>query len=200
MSAPRPRLTALLLLAGALGALPAAAGCTGGGEAAKDAERAVRSIATSAPAQAAKDALTAAAIKARLATIDIDSATGVSVAVRDGRVALAGRAASAEQGRRFVAAARSTGGVVSVEDRLTIDPHRRGMREQAGDLALAARVKGSLAAETGVNALAVNVSARDGRVMLAGTVHAASTKASMLQAARRVPGVRSVEDRIRVAP
>jgi osmotically-inducible protein OsmY len=54
------------------------------------------------------------------------------------------------------------------------------------------------AAET--DALGISIEARDGTVVLSGTVRSASEREAAERAARSAPGVNRVDDRLRVAP
>ncbi|MBV9271774.1 MAG: BON domain-containing protein [Candidatus Eremiobacteraeota bacterium] len=65
---------------------------------------------------------------------------------------------------------------------------------------LATRVGSAIAAQTGVNAARVKPTARDGVVTLTGSAPTSAVKQTMVQAARGVPGVRTVVDKIEVHP
>ncbi|PZR58561.1 MAG: hypothetical protein DLM50_03530 [Candidatus Meridianibacter frigidus] len=162
-----------------------------GGSAQKSAQQA----ASAAPGEA-KDALIAATVKTKVSAVDLDATTAVRVDVSDGRVVLTGEAKNEEQRREFENSARSVDGVKGVDDRTRINPHLRGAKETLSDAALTARVAGALAAETGINALAIKPTVHDGVVTLDGHVRSIATKQTMLQTVRGVGGVRSVVDRI----
>jgi osmotically-inducible protein OsmY len=143
-----------------------------------------------------KDGLLIAAIKAKLAADDFDSATRVHVSVHDGVATLTGAARSAAQRAKDAQLAGQVKGVTRVEDRLGVSPSRDA--KDAGDVALAARITGALVAQTGINALSVHVSVRDGVVTLDGHAPSAAIKATMIAAAKGTSGVRNVDDRIAV--
>ena len=145
---------------------------------------------------AANDAYLSAAVKGKLATVDVDSATAVRVSVSHGAVTLAGEARSAAERQAYVRAARSVDGVVSVDDRLDVNPHLQGLREQTSDAALAARVSAAIAAQAGINVFSVGVDARAGVVTLHGTVSRPSIARTVVETARTVSGVRRVVSRI----
>ncbi len=177
----------------ACGAMFALAACSG------TAQRQAQSFASAAPGQL-KDAGLAVAIKGKLATIDLDSSAAVDVVVSNGVATLSGEVRSQSVRNQFEAAARSIGGVRSVQDRTTINPKVRSVRESASDAALLAKVDGTLLAQTGINAFKVKTAAHSGVVTLSGTLSSQGTKQTMLDSVRRLNGVRSVVDRITVHP
>jgi len=162
-----------------------------------DSQKAAQNLASSAPAQV-KEAVVAAAVVTKLATIDLDSASAVHVGVAGGTVTLTGQVRSHAVRTRFDAAARSIGGVRSVDDRTTLNPKLRSVREKVSDAALAARITGVLAAQTGVNVLRIKIGVRAGVVTLSGTVPSKPVKETMLESVRRLDGVRALIDRIAV--
>jgi hyperosmotically inducible periplasmic protein len=99
-----------------------------------------------------------------------------------------------------VRAAKSIKSVTSVDDELRVDPNMRGSADKAGDFALAARATTALAAQTGVNAINVKASAKDGVVTLRGTVPSPAIKSTMLATIHKLHGVRSVVDDVEVKP
>jgi len=69
---------------------------------------------------------------------------------------------------------------------------------QDADAALAARVKSALGAQKGLNAHAIDVSAKDGAVTLFGTADTAALRDQAAKAAAGVEGVKSVENRLAI--
>jgi hyperosmotically inducible protein len=173
--------------------LPLFAGCTSAQQ--QQAQNTVNSVGTSAPQQL-KDAYVVAAVKAKLIGVDADSSTAVGVGSDRGAVTLTGQARSDSERQAYDAAARSVQGVVSVVDRIAVNPHLRGVREQTGDAALAARVSAAIAGQAGVNVFHVNVSARRGIVTLEGTVPTPAIARTVVDTARGVSGVTNVISRI----
>jgi len=163
------------------------------------AQNSAQSLASSAP-RSVKDGLVAAGVKAKLLAVDIDSAKAVRVSVNNGRVTLDGQARSEKQRGAYEDAARSVGGVTGVVDRTSINPRMQSTRQSAGDASLTARVATALAAQTGVNVFSVKTSSHNGIVTLTGTVHSQAVKNAMLETAHRVNDVRTVVDRLSVAP
>jgi osmotically-inducible protein OsmY len=111
---------------------------------------------------------------------------------------LSGAAHTPAQRDSYVAAAKSVNGVSAVRDELTIDPHAEGLRGQAGDAALTARISAAIAGQAGVNAFHVAPSVHQGNVTLKGTVPSQSVHQTILQTVRAVPGVKGVVDQITV--
>jgi osmotically-inducible protein OsmY len=175
----------------ALAAALAVAGCT------PPPPQAPRSDETRAPTTVLRDALILAAVKSTLIADDPDSTTSVSVSVSDGVVTLRGTIKDERVRRRMVEHAQETVYVRAVVDHLRVDPRRRRIADQVGDLGLAARVQVALGAQLGVQKVIVHV--ERGVVTLDGTVSDAATKRTMLATARGVRGIRNVVDRIRVA-
>jgi hyperosmotically inducible periplasmic protein len=149
---------------------------------------------------AGNDAYVTVAVKAKLAGVDVDSADAVGVSVANGAVTLTGKAHSDNERQAYVAAARAVDGVKGVDDRLAVDPHERGLREQSADVALAGKVSAAIAGQAGINVFHVKVQARDGVVSIAGTVPSDAIARTVVDTARGVHGVKRVVSRIIVHP
>jgi osmotically-inducible protein OsmY len=167
-------------------------GCTGSSQ-----DRAPQPFGTRPATSVLRDALVLGTVKATLTGEDPDSAATVAVAVQDGVVTLRGRVHDAATRARLAAAARRTTGVKRVVDELRIDPHSPLLRQQVGDVALAARVETAIAAQVGPQHVGVHVDR--GVATLDGSVADRKTKATVLATARGTTGVRNVVDHIRVA-
>jgi len=150
----------------------------------------------SAAAGTLKDALIIAAVKAALTAEDPDSTTTVGVAATGGVVTLSGSVRSAAIRTRCEERARAIAGVTSVVDRLRVDPHGPRIKEQVGDVALAARIQAAIAAQLGFEKISVEV--HGGVATLSGSVPDAKTKATALATARGTSGIRNVVDMVRV--
>ncbi len=144
------------------------------------------------------DAYLVTAVGAKIAAIDVDAITRVHVSASHGVVTLAGQARSAQERLQYDNAAKSVSGVVAVRDRLGINPRAQGLRGQASDAALTARISAAIAGQTGVNALDVQPSVHDGNVTLRGEVKSASVHQTIVTTVRGVPGVKSITDDITV--
>jgi osmotically-inducible protein OsmY len=181
-----------LSLAAAPAVLAAAlAGCTGSSQ-----ERVPGAFATRPATTVLRDTLILTSVKARLTAQYPDSATSVGVSVADGVVTLRGTVRDLATRRHMVADAERTTYVARVADRLRVDPHAPRFRDQVGDVALAARLQGAIAAQLGLQQVGVRVD--HGVATLTGTVADAKTKRTMLATARGTSGIRNVVDRIRV--
>jgi len=155
--------------------------------------------ATYSPAGAFKNTLMVAAIKTRLAGEDLDSAQHVHVVASDGAVTLTGSVRSSEQKAKDIALVRAMRGVKSVEAQdLGINASQARDAKHASDVALAVQVTGAIAAQTGVNALGVQVRAEGGTITLEGHAPTAAVKTTMIAAAHSVSGVRDIVDHITV--
>ena len=166
----------------------------------KSADQTVRDVASSAPAAAAKDSFLAAAIKARVTAIDIDSARDVHVRAQGSHVTISGVVREMAKKEAMIKAAKEVPGVEVVTDELTVNPRAPRATKDLADAALVARVATALAAQTGVNALRLHVRAHDGAVTIEGTAPTAAIKETILTTARKVSDVRHVTDNIRIAP
>jgi len=150
------------------------------------------------PASQAKDVLLTAEIKSKLAAIDIDTTSNVSVSVNGETVTLRGVVRKASEIDRLGDAAAGVQGVTSVKNLITSDAKTRGVSEKLGDVSLETEVAVSLAAQTGVNALGVKAHARDGVVTLQGHVPSEAIKSVMWSAAKKTHGVKRIVDEIEV--
>jgi hyperosmotically inducible protein len=193
---------AFAALALALGACSGKQGdqaAQGASQAVQSAGKAAQSIATSAPVLAARDVLLGIEVRARIVAVDIDAATSVTVSARDGVVALGGTVRTAALARAVDDAARKASGVRVVRSTVRVDPNAAGAGAQARNLALAASVMATVAAQTGINAIGVRAQAQNGAVTIDGTVHSTAMKQIVLDAARHTSGVHSVADRLQVS-
>lgn len=146
----------------------------------------------------ANDTFLSTAVGAKLAAIDVDAMTQVHVSVRNGAVTLSGTAHSADERARYAEAAKSVGGVKSVQNNLGVNAQAEGLRGQASDAALTARVSAAIAGQAGVNAFRVHPSVHRGVVTLRGSVPSPSVHATILQTVRGVSGVVRVIDDVAV--
>jgi osmotically-inducible protein OsmY len=147
-------------------------------------------------AQYLKDGLLAAKVRAAVVGVDVDAATHLGVAVHNGDVVLRGVVRTAQERSRIDASVRKVGGVHELRDEMRINPKAPSL--SSADLALAAHATASLAAQTGVNAARIRVSAEGGIVTLRGVVPSASIKATAIDTVRHLGGVKRVVDELRV--
>jgi osmotically-inducible protein OsmY len=185
------RALALAAFAALAAAASALGGCNGSSE-----QKMPEPFGTRAATSVLRDALTLSAVKAKLIGDDPDSTMTLRVSVTDGVVTLRGTVHDAAIRRKVVADARTTGGVKRVVDDLRVDPRGPRLRQQVGDVALAARIEAAITAQVGLQHVTVRVDR--GAATLDGSVRDAKTKATILATARGTAGVRNVVDRVRV--
>jgi hyperosmotically inducible protein len=189
----------LRLLMPSVLAVAAGAGCTQ--QQVTQAENAVASaapgvvnaIATAAPKFAA-DALIVARVESDFVQIDPASALHVAVASHGGTLTLSGKVRSGAIEARFVSAAKSVDGVKSVSARLAVDGSLPNASRQIGDFALVAAVRANLAAQGGLNGVQVDVKASQGTVTLGGRVATRAIRDTLVAAAKKTAGVKTVVD------
>jgi len=160
------------------------------------------------------DARVTTSIQARYFLDNVVKPRQIDVETREGVVTLKGTVASQDERAQALLLARTTEGVRRVEDDLTVDASldraaasvddraaapagTSGIASpRANDDALANAVRSKLAGDPGASS--IDISARDGVVMLQGNVASAQVKQRALTAARATDGVTQVVDRIRV--
>lgn len=141
----------------------------------------------------------------------------IDVATQGGRVTLRGAVANDNERAQARLLAWTTQGVQRVDDVLTIDPsvaQPAAAPAPAGgpaapeapaaavsqDTALEERIRTQLESDARTAAGTISVSARDGVVLLDGTVPAQAARQRALTLARQTEGVVQVVDRLRVEP
>jgi len=146
----------------------------------------------------ANDAFIAAQVRTKIATIDPATVSLVNVEVENRRVTLSGQVHSDQERMQVDQAVRSIAGIAGIDDRLKVNPKAPTANEIAADLELQARVQAAIAAQTGVNALKIQVSAHNGVVTLEGTVPSKTVHTLVRETVRGVPGVTRTVDRLRL--
>lgn len=143
-----------------------------------------------------KDGLLAAKIRAQVVAVDIDAATHLGVIVHDGDVVLSGIVRTQQERSRIDAAVHKVTGVRALHDEIRVNSKASSF--SSGDFALAAHATAALAAQTGVNAANIRVSAQDGVVTLRGHVPSASIKTTAVETVKHLSGTKRVVDELRV--
>jgi len=174
------------------------AGCGSAAENRDTVTKDINAAASSAPAAAFKDGLIAVAIKTKLAADDIDSATRIHVGVSAGHVIITGVTRSQAQKDIASRDASTVTGVTSVDNQLAVNGKLPKTADQAADFGLEAKLAAELAAQTGINAAGVKLSARNGVVTVSGHAPTSAIKATMLETIKKDSGVRSLVDKIAV--
>jgi hyperosmotically inducible periplasmic protein len=146
--------------------------------------------------QLIKDGLLATKVRAQIVSVDVEAAARLGINVHDGAVRLTGVVRTEGERSRIDAAVRKIEGVKSLSDEVRIDPKLPAF--SGGDFALAAHATAALAAQTGVNAANLRVSARNGVVTVTGHVPTPAIKETALETVRKIDGVKRVLDKIRV--
>ena len=138
----------------------------------------------------------------------------IDVATEGGTVTLNGEVGDETERAEALLLARTTEGVKRVEDSLTVTagqpsaatstaapapaPPTAAAPAPAGDEALTARIRSQLSSDTQIKGAPLEVSAKNGVVLLQGTVTTSAAKRRALTLARGTDGVTQVVDRIRV--
>ena len=142
----------------------------------------------------------AARVTSRLLWNAQTDGTDIQVSARNGVVTLTGRADTEASKNTATRLARTTRGVVRVDNRLSVDPNGQVAQAEAGegdramsDTWVAAKVNSSLMWSAGVDADDIDVEARDGVVSLTGTADSAASKRQAIELAQGVRGVKRVD-------
>lgn len=160
-------------------------------------------------AEAMDDHMVASLIQARYFREPQIKRRNINVAAADGIVTLRGRVASEDERALALLLARTTAGVERVEDGLTIDvslaDSASSVPESVGtsgvrteDSALETTLRTRVAGDPQLNSADLEISARDGVVLLQGTVADEATKQRAVTMAREIDGVVQVVDRLNV--
>lgn len=148
-------------------------------------------------------------VKSELAAHKDVSALHTKVTTDDGVVTLTGSAKSTAEKQLTEQYASEVEGVKKVENRLVvIGPRSRSRMEKEGagsaaldkldDASITGRVKTALLAHRGTSALHTDVDTKDGVVTLNGTAESDAQKTLAEKVAKRVKGVRSVQNDLEV--
>ena len=143
------------------------------------------------------------AVKTKLAADDTVKAYKIDVDTKEGVVTLTGSVDKAEAKTRAVEVARSTKGVVSVTDQLTVAPPSvatSGVSEALTDPAITASVKTQLLADPFSPGTKIDVDTAQSVVTLSGSVNTSDEKARAEQIAKNTKGVSSVVNDLKVVP
>src|SRR5437870_4860246 len=133
----------------------------------------------------------------------------INVTTTNGVVTLSGRVDSEQAKQQAVAIARGTDVVARVEDRLTVNPSVTGSTntpaenaapapERVDDTALTTKIQSKFFVDNQVKAGSIDVSSKDGVVLLEGTVPSEAARKKAVSIARSTDGVVQVVDRLKV--
>jgi hyperosmotically inducible protein len=145
------------------------------------------------------DAELTARVKTALIRNDETKARQINVETENGVVQLSGFVDSEQMKSSAAATAQSVSGVQEVRNELVVREGNRTAGRATDDVAIAAKVKSELAADSGLATAAdVNVEVKRGVVQLSGFVGSIEQKQEAEQIARQVAGVTDVRNSIEV--
>jgi hyperosmotically inducible protein len=144
------------------------------------------------------DATVTAKVKTALARDPSTSAFRINVDTYRGDVQLNGFVDTADMKSSATRVAKSVDGVKKVSNNLKVSKGERTAGEVVDDTAITAKVKAALISDPNVAAREVNVETHEGVVQLAGFVDSSDQKSKASEAARRVAGVKQVDNQLEV--
>jgi hyperosmotically inducible periplasmic protein len=144
------------------------------------------------------DSTITAKVKTQLARDPATSAHRIDVETFRGDVQLNGFVPSDDMKSEATRVAKSVDGVKKVSNNLRIQESSRSAGGVVDDTVITAKVKTALATDSKVAAHEVNVETRDGVVQLAGFVDNSDEKQQAGELARRVSGVKQVDNQLEV--
>jgi hyperosmotically inducible protein len=144
------------------------------------------------------DSTITAKVKTELARDPATSAHRIDVETFRGDVQLNGFVASDDMKSEATRVAKKVSGVKHVSNNLRVGEGSRSAGEVVDDTVITAKVKTALAADSTVAAHEVNVETRDGVVQLAGFVDKPEQKSQATEVARRIAGVKQVDNQLEV--
>jgi hyperosmotically inducible periplasmic protein len=144
------------------------------------------------------DSTITAKVKTELARDSATSAYRIDVETFRGDVQLNGFVPSEDMKEQAAHVARGVSGVKRVSNNLRVGEGERTAGNVVDDTVITAKVKTALAADSTVAAHNVNVETRDGVVQLAGFVDSSDQKSQAGEVARRIAGVKQVDNQLEV--
>jgi hyperosmotically inducible periplasmic protein len=164
---------------------------------------------------ARSDTSITAELKGKITDDDLLNDTDISVETQNGIATLTGSVATAEQKARAEELAKGTTGVMSVNNKLAVNPDQsKGMTGNAGDKAkegysetkgalsdarITSEVKLKFAADDTVKALNIDVDTDNGVVTLNGAVNSKSELQQAIRLAKTIDGVKHVKSNLTIA-
>jgi len=150
------------------------------------------------PGEQVDDSVTTGRVKAALIADPVTKAHQIDVETFKGTVQLNGFVDTAASKERASEVAKTTKGVTSVRNNLTVKTTGRTGEEVIDDGAITAKVKAALAGDPRTKAHQVNVETREGKVQLSGFVDSSEAKSTAEELARAVDNVKSVDNELDV--
>jgi len=156
------------------------------------------------------DARITSTIQSKYFLDDLVKGRRIDVDTRQGVVSLRGDVSNESERSQALLLARNTDGVQRVEDNLTVNPSVTGSTnttaekapstpERVDDAALTTKIQSKFFVDNQVKAGSIDVSSKDGVVLLEGTVPHEAARKKAVSIARSSDGVVQVVDRLKVA-
>jgi osmotically-inducible protein OsmY len=160
---------------------------------------------TPSPPSPPDDAQLTARVQSKFFVDDRVKARRINVEARGGVVTLTGDVADEDERAQALLLARSADGVTRVEDHLTVTPPSAAPAPAPGRAAvddgmLTTTIQAKYFVDTTVKGNTIEVSTRDGVVLLQGPVASEAARKQALAIAQNTEGVVQVVDRLTVAP
>ncbi len=149
---------------------------------------------------ATRDTWITSATKLRLLADSRTPGRNIDVDTHEGEVKLFGMVPSAEARAAAEEDARKVSGVKRVANRIEVVPPARQDAVKAHDESVERGVRRALEERPELKDARIDVDVRNGAARLAGTVQTEEQRVAAARAARATPGVRSVEDDLRIGP
>lgn len=153
---------------------------------------------TKSPGEQVDDSVTTGRVKAALIADPVTKAHQIDVETFKGTVQLNGFVDTSASKTRATEVAKSTKGVTSVRNNLTVKTTERSGEAVIDDGAITTKVKTALAGDPRTKAHQINVETREGAVQLSGFVDTSEAKSTAEELARAVDNVKSVDNELDV--
>ncbi len=155
--------------------------------------------------EAVEDAAVVASVKAAYALNRDLAVRAIRVEARSGNVSLRGKVGTESERTEAASIAESVEGVRVVENHLEIEPgltsaasSSRSLGEAIDDTALLAKVRTALRLDRETRSLSLEVSVREGTVVVGGRVPTEVLRRRVVERVASVSGVENVSDQLRV--
>jgi hyperosmotically inducible protein len=139
-------------------------------------------------------------VKTELIANPNTKARDISVKTYRGVVQLSGFVQSSQERTEAGRVARNAAGVKDVKNDLEVQSHDRTVGTAIDDTVLTAKVKAALVGNPVTKARQIDVTTRDGVVQLSGFIDSQEERATAVDVARSVQGVKSVDDALKLKP
>ena len=144
------------------------------------------------------DSVITAKVKAALIDDPATKARQIEVDTFRGTVQLSGFVDSADEKGAATRVAHSVSGVQNVRNNLSVGHTERSAGEVVDDSVVTTKVKAALVAEPTTKARDITVVTREGIVQLSGFVDSAAERATAVEIAQGIPGVKEVRNNLEI--